>query len=26
VDPLMEGGPAFSRITFLEAIQQNLDK
>lgn len=26
LDPLMEGGPAYSRIKFLEAIQQNLVK
>ncbi|MED4699490.1 ABC transporter substrate-binding protein [Lysinibacillus capsici] len=26
LDPLMEGGPAYSRIKFLEAIQQNLLK
>ncbi|WP_342556924.1 ABC transporter substrate-binding protein [Lysinibacillus sp. FSL P4-0201] len=26
IDPLMEGGPAYSRIKFLEAIQQNLVK
>lgn len=24
VDPLLEGGPAFSRITFLESLQQHL--
>ncbi|OME87826.1 iron-uptake system-binding protein [Paenibacillus sp. FSL A5-0031] len=26
VDPLMEGGPAYSRIKFLESVQEHLDK
>ncbi|MCR8980832.1 ABC transporter substrate-binding protein [Brevibacillus laterosporus] len=26
VDPLMEGGPAYSRIKFLEGVQKHLDK
>lgn len=26
VDPLMEGGPAYSRIKFVESVQQHLDK
>jgi iron complex transport system substrate-binding protein len=26
VDPLLEGGPAFSRIKFLESVQKHLDK
>ncbi|GED31944.1 MULTISPECIES: ABC transporter substrate-binding protein [Brevibacillus] len=26
VDPLMEGGPAYSRIKFLESVQKHLDQ